>query len=100
MVEKKKTPEWALDPFRRLLDHMQQAVQLLHLSIRGISVLRAMPQALQALAKAEPPPDATSAQMRLDFAKETAELAQTEVDTGFPLLHTLQTTERAEGLFR
>jgi len=87
MVKKKKTPNWALDPFERLLDHMQQAAQLLDLSTRGISVLRAMPQALQALAKAEPPSDAATAQAGLDRAQKAAELARTEVDTGFPLLH-------------
>ena len=87
MVKKKKTPDWALDPFERLLDHMQQARQLLHLSMRGISVLRAMPQVRQALAQAEPPSDAATAQARLDLAQKTAELAQTELDTGFPLLH-------------
>jgi len=87
MVKKKKTPDWALDPFERLLDHMQQARQLLHLSMGGISVLRAMPQVRQALAQAEPPSDAATAQARLDLAQKRAELAQTEVDTGFPLLH-------------
>jgi len=87
MVEKKKTPDWALDPFERLLGHMHQAAQLLDLSTRGISVLRAMPQALQALAKAKPPSDPAAAQAQLDFAQNEAQLAQTEVDAGFPLLH-------------
>jgi len=87
MAEKKKTPDWALDPFERLLDHIQQAAQLLDLSMRGISVLRAMPQALQAIAKAEPPSDVADHQAQLDRAQQEADLAQSEVEAGFPLLH-------------
>jgi hypothetical protein len=87
MPEKKRTPDWALDPFERLLDHVEGAAQLLELSMRGISVLRAMPQALQAIAEAKPPSDAADHQAQLDRAQQQAQLAQSEVDAGFPLLH-------------
>ena len=87
MAEKKKTPSWALDPLERLLNQIQHAAQLLHISMRGISVLIGMPTVFEAIAKAEPPSDGADYRARLDRAREEADLAQSEVDLGFPLLH-------------
>jgi hypothetical protein len=87
MDEKRRTPDWALDSFERLLDHAEGAARLLELSMRGISVLRAMPQALQAIDEARPPSDIKGAEARLQAAQRRAEFAEAEVDAGFPLLH-------------
>lgn len=87
--KKKRTPDWAMEPFERVLDQMEEADQILHLSTRGISVLRAMPQVVEAIAQAKPheSSDGEDPQARLERAKKEADLAQREVDRGFPLLH-------------
>ena len=86
---RKPTPDWALDSFERLLDHIEEAAELLHLSMRGVAVLRAMPKVVEALANAKPddPVDGHDPQARLERAKSEASLAQREVENEFPLLH-------------
>ncbi len=86
MAENKTMPRWAAEPFFRLADHLKQASQLIILSIKGISALAATPQALRDLAAQEPPSDAVPDQAHPDSTQNLAQLAQTEVNTGFPLL--------------
>ncbi len=82
-------PTWALDPFRRFLDHQEEMSDILHLSIRGISTLRGMPGVVEALGHS-----VENGELKrnvdadeLDWAKGIAGLAEREIDKGFPLLH-------------
>ena len=86
---KKQVPDWATHPFHRFRDHQVELSRILHLSIRGISFLRAMPEALEALEilRPEDHPQAESLRDDIEESKKEAELAQREVDEGFPLLH-------------
>jgi hypothetical protein len=80
--------KWATECLRSFIDDQHQVEQLMHLSMRGISILRAMPKALDALAKADPDEYSTDdAWRRRKSIQETSELAQSEVDTDFPVLH-------------
>jgi len=40
-----KLPEWVKQPFERTLDDVERAADLFHLSMAGISSLRAAPHA-------------------------------------------------------
>jgi hypothetical protein len=82
-VAKKGAPSWAAQPFRDLMERTEKLQQLLHLSIRGISVLRAMPRLVEALQKVSP----SEEKIDLETARREAKLAQSEVDSEFPLLH-------------
>lgn len=86
-------PKWAMAPFLPFLEHIQDIGRLLHLSMRGISSLRASPQVEEALAQADRfmakhgGVKQPSREGRLEKAQEEAHLAQTEVDNDFPQLH-------------
>jgi hypothetical protein len=82
-----RVPEYALQPMKDLLRYVQECERLLDISIRGISVLRAMPQAINAIAKAEGDHCSEEHQRSLKHSQELATFAQNEVDSGFPLLH-------------
>ena len=80
-----RAPRWATSPFHALVDYLENLWNVLHLSLDGISMLRARPGAIEALAFGQDEdPETTS---RLASAKRTADLAQREVDTNFPVLH-------------
>lgn len=83
--ERKGAPPWATEPFKEFVDNTERLGNLLHLCISGISVLRGMPGIVEAIEKAEPG-DPQQAAGKLESAKKQAELAQREVDEGFPLL--------------
>jgi hypothetical protein len=84
----KRVPQWATSPLRAYLDDVEELERLLHLSMRGISMVRAMPKAFDALALVEPDEYASEdARARRADVGEYARLAQEEVDRGFPLLH-------------
>ena len=59
----------------------------MHLSIRGIPMLRGTPDIIEALALAQDQLSEPSTEHRIEVAKKEAELAQREVDEGFPFLH-------------
>src|SRR3989442_190393 len=61
-------------------------LELVHLAIRGISMIPATPRALEALAMVD---DGTPMPTKEDFegARHEAELADREVSEGFPVLH-------------
>jgi hypothetical protein len=86
-TETAKAPEWALNPFEEGLSNLERMNQLLELSIRGISALRAMPQVVSAIAKATGETSTESHQSELAWTTKLAELAKREVEEGFPLLH-------------
>src|SRR5438477_6176369 len=89
-------PPWVLQPFRDFLAYSEKVVQLLHISMSGIALLRQLPQlaeALLALDRHEASYDASKAEdvaegtRRLNNAQEEAKLARQEVEAQFPLLH-------------
>lgn len=83
--DKKGAPSWATGPFKEFIDHGERLGHLLHLSMRGISVLRGMPRIVVVIAKVESD-DSEDTARRLDSARKEADLAQREVNEGFPLL--------------
>lgn len=84
--EKRGAPPWATQPFKDFLDYTDRLSQLLHLSMKGISMVRGVPKAIEALAMVDDD-DGGNVQTRIETAKKEAELAQREVSEGFPLLH-------------
>ena len=89
-LEKPTTPKWATRPFREFIDQAERLDQLLHLSMSGISMIRGVPKIVEVLAKVEED-SGEHARQKIENAKREADLAQKEVDEGFPLLHA-QTT--------
>jgi hypothetical protein len=84
MAPKDKIAYWAGSPFFRARDDLERADRLLHLAIRGITGLLAIPGLTEALARF--PFSGTSTE-EIEHAKVTADFAQREVSTGFPVLH-------------
>ena len=83
---KPKAPKWATEPFHRFLEEIERLGQVLHLSMRGIAMVRAVPRAVEVLAEVDEA-DPKETEARVASAKAEAELAQREVDEGFPVLH-------------
>lgn len=81
-----KVPEWATMPFHDHIKYIERMNALVHLSIQGISSMRAAPQMFETLAKIRGETTLVSAQERIEQVKISAELAQREVDDGFPVL--------------
>ncbi|HEU4855467.1 MAG TPA: hypothetical protein VFS89_09335 [Nitrosospira sp.] len=84
----KGLPIWIKDHFKQSLDSIEMLMQLVHISERGISVLRGMPQLVKALARDNGEGSGDAAK-RIKSAEKEAALAQREVDTDFPVLHGL-----------
>lgn len=85
---RKDIPEYAAQPLRRFLDYCEESYRLLHLSMRGVSGLRGMPRLVAALKPFETDEDdAEPRRKSLEDAKQTAEFANKECESGFPLLH-------------
>src|SRR5258708_14449723 len=86
----KRAPAYALEPIKRFLEYLETADRLLHLSMRAISMSRAMPRMVEAIALASREDDdwdEESHKVSLERATKDAEFATTECDTAFPLLH-------------
>lgn len=85
---KNYVPGWASTPLGTFVDDQIEAGQLLQLAMSGISVLRAMPQGLAALAKYDPDKfGGTEGEGHRDGVRRNAELADREVSRDFPMLH-------------
>jgi len=85
-------PLWASQPFNDILDHSEKLNEILHISMHGISLLRAIPNTIEVLRiTAGEDEKEKYGEERLEQAKREAALAQSEVDNGFPILHA-QTT--------
>lgn len=84
----KKTgaPKWATQPFHDFMEQTERIHRLTDLSIKGISMIRSVPKIVEVLAKVEKG-SAKETDYSFKRAKKEAELAQREVDEGFPLLH-------------
>lgn len=83
--ERNGAPLWAMEPFKKFVDNSERLANLLHLCASGISVLRGMPRIVEVIEKIEQG-DPQQAARKLESAKKQADLAQREVDEGFPLL--------------
>ncbi|MDR3714067.1 MAG: hypothetical protein P4L51_14705 [Puia sp.] len=86
---KQKIPEWATNHFKQSLDSNELLFRIIHLSEKGIGVLRGMPQITKVLAKVENSTDDPKSLKRIETAEKEAALAQTEMESGYPVLHGL-----------
>ena len=84
--KKKGAPDWALAPFDNYLKESQRLGHVVRLSSRGISMLRGAPGIIKVLMQVKED-DTPEISESLENAKIEAELAQHEVDSGFPVLH-------------
>jgi hypothetical protein len=84
-VGRSRLPSWAYTVFRDNVDHNENIYRVLNLSIRGIASLRGYHGTIKYFAEHEIEPNITAEQ--ITEAKEEHDLAQQEVDHGFPLLH-------------
>ena len=83
-----EVPRWVEELFRDFLNHVEKLWEMLHLTMRGISELRGIPNFLEVVQKlSTEDSDTEHAGSRLERAKKEAKLAETEVANGFPLLH-------------
>ena len=83
---KKGTPDWATAPFSNYIAESQRLGHVVHLSCRGISMLRGAPRMIEVVKKVHGD-DTPETSESLKNAKIEAKLAQHEVDSGFPVLH-------------
>ena len=84
-----KLPAWIPDHFEQSLNSIQTLIRIVNVSERGISVLRAMPRAIKAIAKAKDTEDTADTARQIESAEKEAALAQQEVEKNFPVLHGL-----------
>lgn len=83
---KKGLPSWASTPFDQFLQDVERLNGVVDLSAKGISMIRATPKMVEAVMKATA--DASEdRKAQLDNARKAAELAEHEVDSGFPVLY-------------
>src|SRR5690606_2128740 len=80
---KKGAPEWSVAPIRNIVNQIHRQGQLLDICRSGISILRGTPKLIEVLSKIHV---AGEPNTKLEQAQKEAELAQREVDEGFPLL--------------
>jgi hypothetical protein len=87
--KEKKVPAWALQPFEDSLERLNEAQVILVLAIKGISGIRGIPKLFKVVTKIRSKTGKLEDEdiQKLKLAKEEADLAQREVDKGFPLLH-------------
>lgn len=89
-VQKAKSlPIWIKDHFRQSLDSIETLMQIVHISERGIAVLRGIPRLVKALARENADESNGDTAKRIESAEKEAALAQREVETDFPVLHGL-----------
>lgn len=80
-------PNYASAPLRRFLVSWESDFCLLHLSMRGISVLSGRPRVFEALIPGAEVEEQEKLSTDLREARREAELAENELRMGFPLLH-------------
>lgn len=85
----RKLPVWITDHFEESLNSLELLMQITDISARGISVLRGMPKIVKVLADVKGNSDHPDSVEKLDRAQKEAELASTEVEKDFPVLHGL-----------
>lgn len=90
-IAHRKVPEWLSAHFRESIESHELLMGIVHISQRGISVIRSMPQAVKALANLNGNVEEPESQQKLERAEKEATLAATEVEHDFPVLHGLAT---------
>ena len=80
-------PTWAVEPFTQFNDQHHEADHLLHISVRGIEMVTNAPKVTELLAEIDGTTEAEETRRRLHSARSAAALAKSEVDKGFPVLH-------------
>jgi hypothetical protein len=80
-------PKWAYEHFERFLDQSQELESLLNLSTKGIGLLRGIPKTIEILGKLSEEVGTSKHQTRMERVRQESELAQKEIENGFPLLH-------------
>jgi hypothetical protein len=90
-AKKSGMPLWATEPFHEFLRHQEDLARILHLSTTGIAMLRGRHGALEALRSVKdifPEDDFKKIDDKaLEHAARERDLAQSEVDNDFPILH-------------
>jgi hypothetical protein len=82
--------KWATLPFRRLLRHLEEANWLVVLCIQGLGAISKMvplAEAIMNCEKDDPNFDLDLNEKSLKETQKRAELAQSEINNGFPMLH-------------
>jgi len=85
----RKLPEWITDHFNESLNSHALLMQITGISARGISVLLGIPKVVKVLADVNGNTDQPDTVKQLERAQKEAELASTEVEKDFPVLHGL-----------
>jgi hypothetical protein len=84
---KVRSPEWAFRPLSDFLDHAVLLDQVLHITRAGISTLLMAPGAVEWLAEQDGTTDQHEFEESLKAAKFQAELAEREISSDFPIIH-------------
>jgi len=84
-----KVPTWATSHFKDTVKAFETLGQLIHISEKGISVLRGMPKIVKVVADVEGSSNDEKSKKQIEIAEKEAVLAQTEVEKDFPVLHGL-----------
>jgi hypothetical protein len=79
-------PSWIGKYFRESYDALDRLMSVVHLSRRSIAGMRAMPRLKKAIAAVQ---GKVQDEIEAQRVQKDAELAQSEVENGFPVLHTL-----------
>src|SRR3990172_3972107 len=88
----KTFPDWASQPFSDFLEYSDRLHKILHLCMHGILTLRGIPNVIEVLRDTAKEYERDGYdENRLKRARQEADLAQSEADNGFPILHS-QTT--------
>jgi hypothetical protein len=82
---KNKVPPWVGTFFRDSYDSFERLMGVIHLSRRSIAGMRAMPRLKKALAAVQ---GKVQDEVEAQRVEKDAQLAQSEVENGFPVLHT------------
>ena len=85
----RKVPEWITDHFEQCIAANETLFRIIHLSEKGIGVARSMPKMVKVLAKVHGASDDPSTKQKIEYAEREAQLAQSEIDSDFPVLHAL-----------
>jgi hypothetical protein len=93
-----KVPPWATSHFASTVEAFEELGQLIHISEKGIAILRGMPEVVKVLADVEGSLGDPRSKKRIELAEKEAGLAQTEVDKDFPVLHGLAVVALWSGL--
>jgi hypothetical protein len=82
-------PEWAAGAFRRFMLHLDELQALLHVAVRGMAQVQALPKLIEILYADENGTFPDTEANRLKRAKHDAAFAEREAKNDFPLLHAL-----------